>query len=78
MRVLLRNIPTGLYVQALDAWTTNPSEALDLKSMSQAMRFVEKAGYTGMELTLVSDHPCHLTAVPLEPAGSSVAVANQQ
>lgn len=70
MRTLLRNIPTGLYVQSLDAWTSNPNEALDFRSMSQAIKFAEQSGYRKMELALVSDQHC--TAVPLETVGCGV------
>ena len=37
MRTLLRNVPTGLYVQSPEDWTDNPDEALDFKTMSQAI-----------------------------------------
>ena len=50
MRTLLRNVPTGLYVQSAEVWTGNPDDAFDFKTMSQAIRFVEKAGLRKMEL----------------------------
>jgi len=66
MRTLLRNVPTGLYVQAEGTWTGNPDEAHDFKTLSQAIRFVEEAGLRKMELAFVSSRLCHLTEVPLE------------
>jgi hypothetical protein len=66
MRTLLRNVPTGLYVQSAEDWTSNPDEALDFKTMSQAIRFVEKAGLRKMELAFVSPHLCRFTEVPLD------------
>ena len=66
MRTLLRNVPTGLYVQSAEHWTGNPDEALDFKTMSQAIRFVEKAGLRKMELAFVSSNCCRFTEVPLE------------
>jgi hypothetical protein len=66
MRTLLRHVPTGLYVQSAETWTGNSDEALDFKTMSQAIRFVEKAGLRQMELAFVSDHLCRFTEVPLE------------
>jgi len=66
MKTLLRNVPTGLYVQSAENWTGNPDEALDFKTMSQAIRFVEKSGLRKMELAFVSDHLCRFTEVPLE------------
>jgi hypothetical protein len=65
-RTLLRNVPTGLYVQSTDTWTGNPEEAFDFKSMSQAIRFAEKAGLRQMELAFVSPHWSDPTEVPLE------------
>jgi hypothetical protein len=65
MRTLLRNVPTGLYVQSAEAWTGNLDEALDFKTMSQAIRFVEQAGLRKMELAFVSPNLCRFTEVPL-------------
>ena len=66
MRTLLRNVPTGLYVQSAEAWTGNPEEAHDFKTMSEAIRFVEHAGLRKMELAFVSPQLCRLTEVPLD------------
>ena len=66
MRTLLRNIPTGLYVQSTERWTGNPNEALDFKTMSQAIRFVEKQGLRQMEFAFVSHDLCRFTEAPLE------------
>jgi hypothetical protein len=65
MRTLLRNVPTGLYVQSAETWTGNPEEAFDFKTMSQAIRFVEQEGLRQMEFAFVSLHLCRLTEVPL-------------
>ena len=66
MRTLLRNVPTGLYLQSAEQWTGNPDEAFDFKTMSQAIRFVEKQGLRQMELAFVSPDFCRFTEVPLE------------
>ena len=39
---------------------------LDFKTMSQAIRFVERAGLRKMELAFVSPQLCRLTEVPLD------------
>ena len=65
MRTLLRNVPTGLYVVSANTWTGNPEEAFDFKTMSQAIRFVEKEGLRKMELAFVSPQLCRLTEEPL-------------
>ena len=66
MRTLLRNVPTGLYVQSSQGWTGNPEEALDFRTMSQAIRFVEREGLRQMEFAFVSSGLCRCTEVPLE------------
>jgi len=66
MKTLLRNVPTGLYVQSPDRWTSRLEEACDFKTLSQAIRFVESAGLRKMELTFVSPNLCRCTAVPLD------------
>jgi len=75
MRTLLRNVPTGLYVQSAEHWTGNPDEALDFKTMSEAIRFVEQTGLRKMELAFVSPQMCRLTEVPLDSLrwGTSVS-----
>lgn len=66
MRTLLRHVPTGLYVQSAESWTSNASEAHDFGTMSEAIRFVEKTGLRKMELAFLSANLCRLTEVPLE------------
>ena len=66
MRTLLRNVPTGLYVQSAETWTGNPDEAMDFKTISHAIRFVEQAGLRQMEFAFVSSHLCRLTEVPMD------------
>jgi hypothetical protein len=75
MRTLLRNVPTGLYVQSAGAWTGSSHEALDFKTMSRAIGFVEQAGLRKMELAFESSDLSRLTEVPLDKLswGSSVS-----
>jgi hypothetical protein len=78
MRTLLRNVPTGLYVQSQGSWTGNPDQATDFKSMSQAIRYVEQAGLRRMELAFVSPHLCRFTEVPLELLGWGASVSKRR
>jgi hypothetical protein len=55
MRTLLRHAATGQYFQALERWTRNPARAYDFKAVNRAVRFVQKAGFRGMELVLSLD-----------------------
>ncbi len=57
MRTLLRKIAGSTYFQAPDHWTPNPDEALDFKSMENAVEFVEHAGYRNMEVAFLYDNP---------------------
>jgi hypothetical protein len=66
MRTLLRHVRTGLYVQSAEQWTGNPEDAFDFKTMSQAIRFVERAGLRKMELAFVSSRLSQAAEVPLE------------
>jgi hypothetical protein len=77
-RTLLRNVPTGLYVRCQGGWTGNPEEALDFKTMSQAIRFVEQAGLRRMELMFVSPHLCRSTEMPLDLLGWGASVSQRQ
>ena len=75
MKTLLRHVSTGLYVQSADQWTGDPDQAHDFKTMSEAIRFVEKAGLSRMELVFVSTHPSQCTEVPLELLGWGKSVS---
>ena len=77
MKTLLRHAPTGLFLQAIDKWTGNREEALDFRSMSQAIRFAEQAGFTKMELAFESDRLGRWSSVPLAELRSRVSVKNR-
>jgi hypothetical protein len=77
MRTLLRNVPTGLYVQSAETWTGNPEEALDFQTMSRAICFVEQAGLRKMELAFEYPHLSRLTEVPLEVLSWGPAISRR-
>jgi hypothetical protein len=66
MKTLLRKIPDGQFLQSTEAWTSNPSEALDFKSMSHAIEFVEQTGYRNMEVAFVSENPRRMSTVRVD------------
>ncbi len=39
MKVLLQDIKTGLYLQGVSGWTTDPNAALDFETTSRAFQF---------------------------------------
>jgi hypothetical protein len=77
MRTLLRNIPTGLFVQSEGVWTGNPEEAYDFKTLSHAIHFVEQGGLRKMEVAFVSPHLCHLTEMPLDRLSWGASVSKR-
>jgi hypothetical protein len=66
MRTLLRSIPTGLYFQGPDKWTSNPAEALDFRSIDRALQFVETWALKEMELAFAFIQLNSVTGVPLD------------
>jgi hypothetical protein len=77
MRTLLRHVPTGLYVQSFEQWTGNPEDAFDFQTMSQAIRFAEKAGLRKMELAFVSSQLSRSTKVSLEMLSWGASVSKR-
>ena len=77
MRTLLRNALTGLYVRSAQDWTCKAEEALDLKTMSRAIRFAEKAGFTKMELAFVSDGSRCPSPVSLDALRARLSVSDR-
>jgi hypothetical protein len=59
MRVLLRNIETGLFFQGPEQWTARPKLARDFEHGTDAIKFVYDSGLKDMELLLAFEdgHP---------------------
>jgi hypothetical protein len=77
MKMLLRSVQTGLYVGCDLDWTCEAVEAMDFKTMSRAIRFAEKAGFTRMELAFVSDSPSHPQPVSLKALKSRLSASDR-
>jgi len=77
MKTLLRNAQTGLYVQSAEQWTGRPDEALDFRTMRQAIRFAAKSGFRKMELAFVSDHTQCPPPVSLEVLRARLSVSDR-
>jgi len=69
MRTLLRNGLTGLYVGACD-----PKDALDFKTMRQAIGFVDNGHLNRMEVAFESDDSRTLRSVPFSTLVAMVSV----
>ena len=66
MRTLLRKIPSGLYFQGPDRWTSNPVDGLNFKSIDRALQFIETWGLKDVELAFAFNGPNSVTRVPLD------------
>ena len=66
MRTLLRKIPSGLYFQGPDQWTSDPAEALDFKAIDRALKFVATWDLKDVELAFAFNDLDYVTAVPVE------------
>ncbi|HVM50350.1 MAG TPA: hypothetical protein VMU04_20145 [Candidatus Acidoferrum sp.] len=74
MRTLLRNGLTGLYVGAGETWTCDPKDALDFKTMRQAIGFVDNGHLNRMEVAFESDDSRTLRSVPFSTLVAMVSV----
>jgi hypothetical protein len=77
MKTLLRSAQTGLYVRSAQDWTCEADEAMDFKTMSRAIRFAAKAGFTKMELAFVSEDNRCPPPVSLEALRARLSVSNR-
>ena len=53
MKILLRHIPTSLYVQAVGRWTARREKALVFSSVGPAVRFARRKGLQEMQLVFL-------------------------
>ena len=65
MRTVLRKIPSGLYFQGPDQWTSDPAEALNFKMIDRALEFVAKWGLKDVEVAFCFEDSHCVTGVPL-------------
>ncbi len=69
MRVLLRDVRTGLYFREPAAWTAETDQALSFKHSAQAMDRARQHRLAEAEVVLSFDETRHSIALPLPPAG---------
>jgi hypothetical protein len=75
MRILLRNIATGLYFQGPDKWTDKPDGAVDFKFVDRALDYIARWEMTDMEMVFAFDDPPQVTAVSLAKVATRYAHA---
>lgn len=66
MRTLLRKVPSGLFFQGPDKWTSDPAEALDFRMIDRALRFIEQWHLQEVELVFAFNDRPQVTRVPAE------------
>ena len=66
MKIFLRNTLTGRYYRGPSQWTAHPSQALDLKQMSQATQLAVGSRLKNVEILLCDDHPDYNIALPID------------
>ncbi len=57
MRIVLRQIKTGLYLQQPGAWTHELKEALTFKHSAEAMNVARQHQLEGLEVLLAFEEP---------------------
>jgi hypothetical protein len=57
MRIVLREIQSGLYLQRPGEWTRNLQEARTFKHSAEAMDMARAQGLDGLEVLLAFDDP---------------------
>ena len=65
MRVVLRDIKTGLYLQEIQKWTTELQQARSFRHSAEAMDFARDNGFHGLEVLLDFDEPPRQVSFPL-------------
>ena len=66
MKIVLRQVRLGEYVDYSGGWTPFVSEAQNFALASDAVEFCQKRDLKGMELVMTSGDPSAETRVPLE------------
>lgn len=65
MRVVLRNIRTGLYLGDNEGWTADLMIARAFRHSAEAMDFARDLQLKDLEVLLAFDEPPHQVALPL-------------
>jgi len=71
MKILLRQISTGLFLQDSDRWTDDPDRALDFRFLDFALKFVHTQALKQVEVAFVFDGV--VTSVSLAQAAARIA-----
>lgn len=65
MKVLLRDVSTGLYFRDGEAWTTEPDQAVNFKHSAEAMDHARAHRLAQAEVVLAFEETHHCVALPL-------------
>jgi len=65
MRVVLRDIKTGLYLQEIQKWTAELQQARCFRHSAEAMDYAKDNGFVGVEILLDFEEPPRQVRLPL-------------
>jgi hypothetical protein len=71
MRVLLRDVRTGLYFREPEAWTAETDQALTFRHSADAMDLARAQRLAHAEVILAFDETRHSVALPLPGCAST-------
>ncbi len=74
MRVLLRDVQTGLYYRAGSKWTAEKAKAFDIRQMPRAVTLALEAHLEHAEILLCYDDPSFDLTLPLDRRGQGEEV----
>lgn len=75
MKTLLMKPDTGLYLQGIDKWTSDPEQAFDFKLIDRALKFVEIWRLKDVELAFAFSDLHHIIEVPVQKAAVRYSAA---
>lgn len=75
MRILLQQVPSGLYLKAPSEWVANPAEATDFLSSTRALAFCAAHRISNVQLVLKFEREHYETVLPMRRAPHSRAAA---
>ena len=67
MRILLQQRDSGLYFEAMDAWTADPAEAMDFVSSTAALDYCAANRLLGVQIVLKFEEEKHEIVLPAMP-----------
>src|SRR4030095_1811015 len=71
MKVLLRNVETGLYYEEASKWTPDQTAAFDFEKTTRVVELVFAEHFENVEMLLMNDDPQFDLILPIDTKSSS-------